>query len=463
MAGIYLKLTVLPVVRAGGGRDDAIVRRDSRIESSSSIPRSGELRRTITIPQGVALYLGAVLGAGVLLLPGLGADQAGPASLISWGFDCILGIPLALTFASLAAHTPDAGGVLTYATRAFGSATGTVVGWFYFVAAATAQALVALTGAYYVAPYLGLTRTGVFVVGGLVLAVATGANVFGLKVSGRLQLLFSGSVAVLLLLTIIIALPHMRWANWEPFDPHGVGAVGKTAVVIFFAFFGWEAICHLSAEFRDPAHAVPRSTAMSVGLITLLYVGIAVVTVGTRTYGDSEANTTSIARILGSSIGHAAGEFASVIALLLCLGTANAFVASTSRLGYALSRDGVFPAPLTRLTTRQVPRTSVLVVGSWATTCLLLSYAANWDAETLLVIPDSLVIIVYLVTMASAIRLFRGTKRLLAVVATLMCCALVPFAGVVLVIPAGVAVIALLYRARYGRDTRPGVGSLVSD
>jgi amino acid efflux transporter len=453
MAGIYLKLTVLPLVAGGDWRDDEGVSKEipAPTEDTSLTAMSGELRRTISIPQGVALYLGAVLGAGVLLLPGLGASQAGPASLISWAFDCILGIPLALTFASLAAHTPDAGGVLTYATRAFGSATGTVIGWFYFVAAATAQALVALTGAYYVAPYLGLSRIGIFAVAGAVLFAATTANVWGLKMSGRLQLFLSGTVAVLLLLTIVVALPRMHAINWTPFDPHGIGAIGKTGVTIFFAFFGWEAICHLSAEFRDPARSVPRSTTMSVGLITLLYVGLAVVTVGTRTYGIGQVNRTSIARMLAGSIGGAAGEVASVIALLICLGTANAFVAATSRLGYALSRDGAFPEPLARLSRTQVPRISVLVVGGWAIFCLLISYVANWNAETLLSVPDSLVIIVYLATMVAAIRLFRGSRRWLAILATLMCCVLVPFAGVVLVIPAGIAIIALLYRHRYGR------------
>jgi len=413
---------------------------------------ASELRRTISVPQGVALYLGAVIGAGVLLLPGLGASQAGPASLVAWAFDCVLGIPLALTFAALAAHSPDAGGVLTYATHAFGSATGTVIGWYYFVAAATAQALVALTGAYYVAPYLGLDRGGIFAAAGLILLVATAANVRGLKVSGRLQLFFSAAVAVLLLLTIIVAIPRMHATNWTPFAPHGIGAIGTVGVTIFFAFFGWEAICHLSAEFKDPAQAVARSTAMSVGLITLLYVGIAVVTVGTGTYGDSQVNRTSIARVLTGSLGGAAGAVASTIALLIALGTANAFVAATSRLGYALSRDGVFPKPMARLDTNAVPRTSVLVVGGWALLCLIISYLAGWDAETLLVVPDSLVIIVYLSATVAAIKLFRGPRRWIAALATLMSCALVPFAGVVLVIPAVIAVIALLYRYQYGRE-----------
>jgi amino acid efflux transporter len=419
------------------------------------MPTSAELRRTVSVPQGVALYLGAVVGAGVLLLPGLGASQGGPASLISWAFDCVLGVPLALTFAALAARSPDAGGVLTYATHAFGPATGTVIGWYYFVAAATAQALVALTGAFYVAPYLGLSRIGIFVTAGLILCVATAANLGGLQVSGRLQLFFSGTVAVMLILTIIVALPHMHASHLTPFAPHGIGAIGKVGVTIFFAFFGWEAICHLSAEFRDPARAVPRSTALSVGLITLLYVGVAVVTVGTGTYGDSEVNRTSIARLLAGSLGHAAGAAASTVALLIALGTANAFVAATSRLGYALARDGVFPEPLARLNAKQIPRIAVVVVGGWALACLIISYLAHWDAETLLVIPDSLVIIVYLTTMVAAVRLFHGSRRWVAALAALMCCVLIPFAGVVLTIPAAIAAIALFYRHRYGRETRP--------
>jgi amino acid efflux transporter len=409
-----------------------------------------ELRRTISIPQGVALYVGAVLGAGVLLLPGLAASRAGPASLIAWAFDCALGVPLALTFAALAAHTPDAGGVSTYATRAFGGAVGTVVGWYYFVAAATAQALVALTGAYYVAPYLGLDRSQTFVLAAAVLVLATLANLWGLRVSGRLQLAFSGVVGALLVLAIATAIPRFHATAWTPFAPHGLGSVGAVGVTIFFAFFGWEAISHLSEEFADPQRAVPRSTAISVGVITVLYVGLAVATVGTGTYGTGNDGTT-VARLLSGSLGYAAGTIASAVALAIALGTANAFVAATSRLGYALARDGSFPPPLGRVGGRGVPSIAVLVVGGWALLCLGISYAAGWSASTLLVVPNSLVILVYLSATLAAARLFRGAKRVLALVATVMVAALIPFAGVVLVIPVAVAVLALGYRLTYGR------------
>src|SRR5207244_6807790 len=140
------------------------------------------------------LYAGAVIGAGVLILPGVGAGKAGPASLLAWGFDGCLGIPVALTLAALAARFPDAGGVSVFAARAFGGAVGAVVGWFYFFAAAVAQALVTLTGAHYGADAFGWDRSKTFAVAASILLLAVVANVCGLRVSGRVPLGLAGAV-----------------------------------------------------------------------------------------------------------------------------------------------------------------------------------------------------------------------------------------------------------------------------
>lgn len=416
------------------------------------------LQRTITLSQGVALYVGAVIGAGVLLLPGVSVTEAGPAAIVAWLFDSLLGIPLALAFAALAARFPDAGGVATFVRRAFGPAAGTVIGWFYFVASATAQSLVALTGAYY-ASVLGLGRGGTFLVAAAILAAGTAANARGLKVSGRLQLVFSGVVVVLLLLALLVSLPRFSTGNWTPFNPHGAGQVGGVAVLIFFAFFGWEAIAHLSEEFRDPERDVPRSTALSVGVITLVYVGVVVATIGTGTYGSDETNRTVIARLLSDGAGSSAGQLTAVIALLLALGTVNAFIATTSRLGYALARDGVFPAPLAKVTRDGVPLLAVLAVGGYAGVGLAVTYFAGWGPETLLVVPNSLVIVTYIVGMAAGVRLLPGKQRWMALFAGLLCLALVPFSGGVFVIPVTVAVLALAYHRWLRRPTGADEGA----
>jgi amino acid efflux transporter len=70
----------------------------------------------------VALYTGAVLGTGILVLPAVAAETAGPASIVAWAGLCLLSLPLALTFAALARREPVAGGFSAYIERAFGGA-----------------------------------------------------------------------------------------------------------------------------------------------------------------------------------------------------------------------------------------------------------------------------------------------------------------------------------------------------
>jgi amino acid efflux transporter len=412
---------------------------------------AGGFAKTITLPQAVALYSGAVVGAGVLIMPGVAADEAGPASLVAWAFDGLLGIPIALTFAALAARFPDAGGVSVYAARAFGGAVGAVVGWFYFTAAAVAQALVVLTGAHYAADEIGTSRGAMFGIGGAMLVVAVIVNVLGVRPSARLQLGLAAAVATVLLAATVAAAPEIGLARFQPFAPHGWRAVGEAALLLFFAFFGWEAITHLSAEFRDPARDVPRATLISVGLVTTIYVGVSLAVVGTGTYGEPDLNRVAVAHVLGRSLGVSAQAAAAAAAVLITLGTANTFVAATSRLGYALARDRAMPSALARIGPRGVPTFSVLFVGVIAGGGLAIGYWRRWGAEAFLVVPNSLVIVVYIVGSAAGIRLLAGRARLLAATSTVLCAVLLPFAGVSLALPAAVAMAALTYRSLAGR------------
>ena len=413
------------------------------------------LVKTVTLPQAVALYAGAVIGAGVLILPGVAASEAGPASLIAWAFDGLLRVPIALTFAALAARLPDAGGVSVYASRAFGGAVGAVVGWFYFFAAAVAQALVVLTGAHYAADALDWSGGATYGVAALILAVAVLANLRGLRLSARLQLVLSGAVALVLVAATVAALPRLELDAMTPFLPHGWPSVGDAAIVLFFAFFGWEAITHLSSEFRNAERDVPLATLFSVVLVTLVYLGVASAVVATGTYGSAELDRVAVAHVLADSFGVSAQAVAATGAVVITLGTANAFVAATSRLGYALGRDEAFPRAMARLNARGVPTVAVIAVGALAGGALVLAYVRSWGAEAFLVVPNSLVIVVYLIGMAAGLRLLHGRARVLALVAFALCLVILPFAGVSLVLPLGVALAALLYRRhRRGREAK---------
>jgi hypothetical protein len=121
-----------------------------------SPPPAGRL----TLWQGTALYIGAVLGTGVIALPALAARAAGPASLLAWLGLVLLSVPLAATFASLGAGYPDGGGISTHVRHAFGARAAAVVGWcFYFAVPAGAQAAGMFAGAYVATAVGGGRRT----------------------------------------------------------------------------------------------------------------------------------------------------------------------------------------------------------------------------------------------------------------------------------------------------------------
>jgi amino acid efflux transporter len=158
---------------------------------------------------------------------------------------------------------------------------------------------------------------------------------------------------------------------------------------------------------------------------------------------------------MSGGAGSTAGALTAALALLISLGTVNAFIATTSRLGYALARDGVFPAKLSKVDKNGVPLAAVLGVGGFAGVVLVVTYLAGWGPESLLVVPDSLVIVTYVIGMAAGVRLLTGIYRVLAVFSALLCLVLLPFSGVDVVIPVVVAVLAIAYRWWRGRAPAP--------
>jgi amino acid efflux transporter len=103
-----------------------------------------------------------------------------------------------------------------------------------------------------------------------------------------------------------------------------------------------------------------------------------------------------------------------------------------------------------RLDRCRAPRISVFVVVAIAGGGILLAYLRDWGPETFLVVPNSLVIVVYIAGMAAGVRLLFGLQRLLALIATMLCLTILPFAGVSLLLPLGVAVAAFSYHRWLG-------------
>ncbi len=365
----------------------------------------------LTVATGTALYLGAVLGTGVIALPALAAAVAGPASLLAWLGLGVLSMPLAATFAALGARHPDAGGVSTYVREAFGARAATVVGWcFYFAVPAGAPAAALFAGAY-VAQATDGGRGTVAVTAVALLAAATAANAFGVRVSGRLQLVLAGLLVILLSTAVISSLPHARWENLRPFAPHGWTAIVPAALLLVWSFAGWEAITHLAADFRRPARDLPRAAAIAVVLVGVLYLAVAGATV--LVLGPAAGSTEApLAQLLGLGVGGPVHLLAAVAALLLTFGAMNAYLAGAARLGAALGQHGGLPGWLARGgSAGEVPRRSLALVAGLSALVMGVVLAARTGPTPLVMLTTGNFVLVYVLGTAAALRLLPRSDR----------------------------------------------------
>ena len=362
----------------------------------------------LDVPQGAAMTIGAVLGTGVISLPALAVGAAGPASLLAWAGLLLLSIPLATTFAALGARYPDGGGVSTYARRAFGARAATLVGWcFYFAIPIGAPTAAGFAGAYVADSAGGGRQTQLLATGGIIALVAA-MNWFGLRVSGRVQLVIAFVLGGLLLAATLVSLPHAELGNLTPFAPHGWLAIGPAAALLVWAFAGWEAVTSLSGEYRNPARDIGRATGIAIAVISVLYLGVAFATVAVL--GDHPGKA-PLSDLLVLGFGDAARPVTTVVAVLLSVGAINAYFAGGARLGAALARDGSMPAWLAQGSTAgEVPRRSLAVVTLGSLASLAVITVGGLSLNAPLLMTTGTFTLVYAVGTAAALKLLpRGT------------------------------------------------------
>jgi amino acid efflux transporter len=415
------------------------------------------------ISQGAALTLGAVLGTGVISLPGLAAHEAGPASLVAWLVLVLLSVPLATTFAALGARHPDGGGVATYARRAFGSRVATVTGWcFYFAIPLGAPAAAGFAGAY-VADSLGGGRQTQLLTSGLLIGTVAIMNWYGVRVSGRVQLVIAAALAVLLLVATLVSLPHASTANLTPFAPHGWSAIGSAAALLIWAFAGWEVVTSLSSEYRNPARDISRATAIALVVMGVMYLGVAFATVAVL--GDHSSKA-PLSDLLVLGFGEPARAVTTVVAVLLSLGAMNAYFAGSARLGAALGRDGSLPEWFARGSSAgEVPRRSLAVVTAGSLLTLLGVALTGVAIERTMLLVTGAFALVYVVGTAAALRLLprRTWVHRGAVVAFASAVLLLGLVGQHLLPQLVVGVAAVLWTMRATKDVTTPAGPAAPD
>lgn len=367
-------------------------------------------KATIRLPQAVALYIGAVMGSGVLLVPGLAAEMAGPASLLAWGLMTVLVLPMALVMGLLAAKFPNAGGVSHFVTRAFGEKMGTLVGWFFLMSVPIGAPVAAITGAGYLTVALGLGDAARITIASFILLVALVTNAVGMQLAGKIQVAVVVATLIVLFTAIFGSWPAMHSTNFTPFLPHGWVSVGQSAAILFWCFIGWEAVTHMSEEFVDPAREAVKGVTIASLVVGVIYFLTALSTIGTHSYGRS-GSVASLVLVIGHLFGRGGAVIAGATGVFICTATVIAYVGAASRLAASLARHGNAPKPLALESKRFGTPTGGLVFLAICFVVILGLYGSGAVSLTSIIqLPNATFILTYLAGCAAGIRLLRASK-----------------------------------------------------
>jgi len=366
------------------------------------------------------LVVGSIIGADIYVASSFGAQYLGPLSLLAWVLAGALAIVIALCFAQCAAFLPRVGGPYAYAREAWGPFAGFIVGWSLWLAEWIALAVFPIAFTRYLMffiPNLGWVYQDlvkVFFVSFLVIT-----NVIGVKSAGRTNDILTLVKLIPLIFFSGAGLIHMIFnptevaSNFQPFSPYGLNNFGIAIVLIFWAYAGFEISTIPADEIKDPSKTIPRAIVLGIVIITVFYLTTNFVLFGVRSWALLSSDTAPLASatttILNTnpSLALVGGLIVGVGALVSVAGSDESGMIGTSRLGYALAVDGLFPRVFARIHPKY--RTPYLSIIIQAVTALIASIFGNLGS--LIATSVFFMAVAYLATSASIFSLRKKISK----------------------------------------------------
>lgn len=261
----------------------------------------------------VLLGINGIIGSGIFLLPNKAVDLIGPASLLVMIFDMFLVLAITFCFAEASGLFKDNGGAYIYAKEAFGDFIGYEVGfltWMTRVIAFSTMGVGFATALAGIMPSLADDFMKNVIVT-VIFAILAGVNLFGVPLYKIVQNVATIAKLVPFVLFIGIGIFFIEPSNFTPLFPGGEytpGTFGAAAVMLFFAFTGFESIAVAAAEMENPQKNLPRATIITIFVVAAIYVLLLAVAIGIMGY--ELADTTAPVQ---EAFGRVAGSFGTAV------------------------------------------------------------------------------------------------------------------------------------------------------
>ena len=380
------------------------------IVAREEMPEHHRLAQTLSWPHLVALGVGAIVGTGILTLIGVGAGKAGPAVILSFAIAGVICACASLAYAEVATMIPASGSAYTYSYTVFGELIAWMVGVALILEYTLVVSAVAVGWSGYAAGFLDSIGMGLPQaliqgpeLGGIInlpaifiIVVVAGLLIAGTRESATLNAFLVVIKLLALALFIAVALPVFDASHFQPFMPYGFGKSGESgaevgvmaaAAIIFFAFYGFDAIATAAEEAKNPSRDLAIGIVGSMVLCVLIYMAVAAAAIGavaTTGFADSPEPLALILREIGQGWAAKILGASAVIALPTVI---LAFFYGQSRIFFTVARDGLLPASLARVSSRGTPvRITIftaIVTSAFAGLIPLTAIAALANAGTL--------------------------------------------------------------------------------
>ncbi|ADD04029.1 transport protein (probable substrate cationic amino acids) [Natrialba magadii ATCC 43099] len=299
-----------------------------------------DLERDLGLFSVIAISMGAMIGSGIFILPGIAMAEAGPAVILSFVIAAILVVPAALSIAELGTAMPEAGGDYVFIERGMGPAVGTIAGLGTWLMLMLKGALALVGGMFYLEAVMALPSIEAVAVTFALILIAV--NLIGVKQTGGLQLIMV--IVMLLILSVFVAGSIIRvdGANYDPFFTEGLSGVFTATATVLVSYAGVTKVAAVAEEIENPGRNLPLGLLASLVATSILYALLVFVLVGViegEILAGEEAPMAEAVDVLFGEL----FLFAIVLAALLALvSTANAGILTASRYPLALSRDNLF-------------------------------------------------------------------------------------------------------------------------
>jgi APA family basic amino acid/polyamine antiporter len=268
---------------------------------------------------------------------------------------------------------PASGSAYTYSYVVFGELIAWFVGWSLILEYSLVVSAVSVGWSGYFSPLVGIPQAlatapmlgGIFNFPAVfIIAVIAGMLVFGLRESANLNSVLVAIKMLALAMFVVVALRVFNADNFHPFMPYGFpkqGVPGQevgvmaAAAIIFFAFYGFDAIATAAEETKNPERDLSIGIVGSMVLCVVIYMAVAAAAIGAEPYQRFAASADPLALILRDIQQPLAAKLLALAASIGMPTVILAFFYGQSRIFLSMSRDGLLPAPLARLSSRRTP------------------------------------------------------------------------------------------------------------